>query len=310
MRRNPLICFRGLTAVYPVSVFLLSAVWCAADSGTFRVLDPSGAPVRECRVAVQRDEVRLTLTNRRFILDGGTTKIFRAKDVVTVFLNGKTVFNGRLPSGGRLYFLNPVTTSPEPFPVPQPEPSGSGSGGQTPVIPAASGPVSDDSPNEVSSNPSSEIPVPASMSGDEHPAEEAVLSESRIPLSESRDDYVSIREVADRFYVRIPDVLFDRNQSRIPREARKVLSGLEPWLSSTGGSVVVRGYTDDTGPAEYNRRLSEQRAQSVADFLVGECGLARDRLMVFGLGEEDPIADNASAAGRAQNRRVTIEIKK
>ena len=72
-------------------------------------------------------------------------------------------------------------------------------------------------------------------------------------------------------------------------------------------TVVVEGHTDDTGAASYNQALSVQRASSVANYLAS-MGVASNRLQVIGMGESQPIATNATEAGKAQNRRVEIRI--
>jgi OmpA-OmpF porin, OOP family len=72
-------------------------------------------------------------------------------------------------------------------------------------------------------------------------------------------------------------------------------------------SVEVQGHTDETGTPEFNRRLSEERARSVVAWLVTH-GIAPERLIAKGYGKDQPIADNATEAGRAQNRRVVFRI--
>lgn len=67
----------------------------------------------------------------------------------------------------------------------------------------------------------------------------------------------------------------------------------------------VDGYTDSTGSAKYNQSLSERRAQAVADYLTNN-GVSDHRLAVRGYGEENPVADNNTAEGRAHNRRVVL----
>ena len=74
-------------------------------------------------------------------------------------------------------------------------------------------------------------------------------------------------------------------------------------LKFVSGTVV--GHTDSTGPEAYNQALSERRAQAVATYLEGK-GIAVGRLAVSGAGESEPIADNTTAEGRAQNRRVVL----
>jgi OOP family OmpA-OmpF porin len=71
--------------------------------------------------------------------------------------------------------------------------------------------------------------------------------------------------------------------------------------------VKITGHTDSTGAAEYNQQLSLRRAQAVRDYLVKLGGNA-SIMEVAGMGEAKPIADNKTAAGRAQNRRVEVEV--
>ena len=71
-------------------------------------------------------------------------------------------------------------------------------------------------------------------------------------------------------------------------------------------SGTVTGHSDSTGDDAYNQKLSERRAQSVATYLEGK-GIAPGRLTVIGAGETQPVADNGTAEGRAQNRRVVLQ---
>jgi len=72
-------------------------------------------------------------------------------------------------------------------------------------------------------------------------------------------------------------------------------------------SVEVVGHTDSTGAADYNQTLSEKRANAVRDYLVSQ-GIAPSLISAKGMGETQPVADNATRAGRAKNRRVEIII--
>ena len=69
----------------------------------------------------------------------------------------------------------------------------------------------------------------------------------------------------------------------------------------------VDGYTDGVGSDAYNKRLSEQRAQSVVDYLVSQ-GVERNNLKIVGYGKGNPIATNDTPEGRAKNRRVEIKL--
>ena len=70
-------------------------------------------------------------------------------------------------------------------------------------------------------------------------------------------------------------------------------------------AVKIDGYTDSTGPAKFNQELSQKRADAVKAYLV-QNGIAASRLTTQGDGEADPIASNATIAGRAENRRVEL----
>jgi OOP family OmpA-OmpF porin len=71
--------------------------------------------------------------------------------------------------------------------------------------------------------------------------------------------------------------------------------------------ILVEGHTDSIGPRAYNQALSERRAQSVKAFLQKE-GVAPNLIKTEGHGELQPVASNATAEGRAQNRRVAVEV--
>ena len=73
------------------------------------------------------------------------------------------------------------------------------------------------------------------------------------------------------------------------------------------GSLTVAGHTDSQGDADMNQALSQARAAAVRDALI-ELGIETDRLSAVGYGESQPVADNGSAAGRAQNRRIVIAV--
>lgn len=75
-------------------------------------------------------------------------------------------------------------------------------------------------------------------------------------------------------------------------------------LKFVSGTVV--GHTDSSGPDAYNQKLSERRAQTVATYLEGK-GIAAGRLKIIGAGESEPIADNKTKEGRAENRRVVLK---
>lgn len=72
--------------------------------------------------------------------------------------------------------------------------------------------------------------------------------------------------------------------------------------------VEVHGYTDSTGAASYNYQLSQRRAQAVIQYLAQKYNVPAHKIYVIGLGEDNPVAANTSAKGRAENRRVDIRL--
>jgi len=106
------------------------------------------------------------------------------------------------------------------------------------------------------------------------------------------------------------DALFDFNKFALKTNAYGKLDKIISTLKNNPDySVSVEGYTDAIGAEEYNMKLSEKRAQAVADYLLSH-GIDRSRINVIPNGESNPIASNKTASGRAKNRRVEIIISK
>lgn len=104
------------------------------------------------------------------------------------------------------------------------------------------------------------------------------------------------------------DVFFASGQAALKTELRGSLGPVYEFIQRDPGKLVrIEGHTDDRGADDANQRLSERRAQSVADALIA-LGADPGRLQVVGLGENAPIADNATPEGRARNRRVEVVL--
>lgn len=103
-------------------------------------------------------------------------------------------------------------------------------------------------------------------------------------------------------------VNFDFDKATIRHDAAATLDEAAVILRDQPDvNVFVDGHTDDVGSDAYNERLSERRAQAVVDYL-SDHGVSVSRLRARGFGESHPVASNASAEGRAQNRRVELNI--
>ncbi|NNE03866.1 MAG: OmpA family protein [Eudoraea sp.] len=105
-------------------------------------------------------------------------------------------------------------------------------------------------------------------------------------------------------------ILFDTGRASLKTESVSVFVDIIKILNEyPNAKFTVEGHTDSVGSEKTNQALSEKRANSVRDFLVKE-GIGADRLTAIGYGEAKPIATNANRAGRAQNRRVEINLVK
>lgn len=103
-------------------------------------------------------------------------------------------------------------------------------------------------------------------------------------------------------------VRFDTNKSTLTAAAKANLDKLVPVFGEyPDTNITIYGYTDSTGPADYNLKLSGDRAAAVRNYLASK-GVSSSRFQVTGLGIADPIASNETAEGRSQNRRVEFAI--
>lgn len=108
--------------------------------------------------------------------------------------------------------------------------------------------------------------------------------------------------------IRLEGVNFETNSDRLAAGAQRILEDAAATLKKNPTiKVEVAGHTDSDGDAGYNQGLSARRAQTVYDYLAN-AGIGLDRMTVRGYGESRPVANNATAAGKAQNRRVVLRI--
>jgi outer membrane protein OmpA-like peptidoglycan-associated protein len=126
-----------------------------------------------------------------------------------------------------------------------------------------------------------------------------------------RDSEVDVRRVSeDEILLDMPaDITFDFDRAEVKRRFLPTVRDVARTLRDYPATYVdVVGHADATGPDDYNMELSERRAMAVGAVLLSE-GVQRERLVASGMGESAPVASNATAAGRAQNRRVEIRLK-
>ncbi len=104
------------------------------------------------------------------------------------------------------------------------------------------------------------------------------------------------------------DITFETNSANLDSQFFSVLDSVATVLNEYKSTLVtIAGYTDSTGSAEHNQKLSEKRASTVAVYLNGR-GVVKERLAAIGHGEQYPVASNTSVEGRSKNRRVEITL--
>jgi OOP family OmpA-OmpF porin len=104
------------------------------------------------------------------------------------------------------------------------------------------------------------------------------------------------------------DAFFDFDKSVLKPEGKAKLDDLASKLQGMNLEVIIAvGHTDSIGTDAYNQKLSVRRAEAVKGYLVSK-GIEANRVYTEGKGEKQPVADNKTAAGRAKNRRVEIEV--
>jgi outer membrane protein OmpA-like peptidoglycan-associated protein len=130
----------------------------------------------------------------------------------------------------------------------------------------------------------------------------------RAQLLQQFNAVLPTRETPRGLVVNLQDVLFDTGKYTLKEPAKLALARIAGIVVSHPGlNLQIEGYTDSTGTAAFNQKLSEQRANTVRDFLLSQ-GLNTNNMTAVGYGENYPVASNDTAAGRQQNRRVELVV--
>jgi OOP family OmpA-OmpF porin len=117
-------------------------------------------------------------------------------------------------------------------------------------------------------------------------------------------------EIIESITINLDVEEFDFDSARLKPEMEAALDDVAARVQASSGDeyLDVVGHTDSTGPESYNLGLSERRAESAAEYLIG-AGVDESRISTSGMGESEPIADNSTREGRARNRRVEIQTR-
>lgn len=181
----------------------------------------------------------------------------------------------------------PSSSSTPAAPVPAPAPT------PVPTPPAAA------APETGRASPTPPVPVPAPPA----PAPSAQLD----PSGQATEVAPATQPKAEKVTLET-DTYFDFDKASLKPNGQRKLDELASRLSTMALEVVVAvGHTDATGTDAYNRDLSQRRARSVKDYLVKK-GVPAEKIFTDGKGERQPVASNQTREGRAQNRRVEVEL--
>lgn len=132
---------------------------------------------------------------------------------------------------------------------------------------------------------------------------------NRKKLEDNLNDDVVVDTVPEGLVIRLGEILFDTDSYTLREDAKDTVDSIINAIKQTypDREIIVEGYTDNTGEANYNQALSEKRAKTVADYILPK--LDHDKLSYRGFGDKEPIASNDNPNGRQKNRRVDIIIK-
>lgn len=143
---------------------------------------------------------------------------------------------------------------------------------------------------------------------------ELMIGENQVAIEENAAATEALRGRfgdIDKYNVKATtNVYFDTGRHNLSTDARSELCGAAAQAEAMDNALLlVVGYTDSTGSQEVNQRLSERRAASVVNYLQQQCGWAPYRMLTpTGMASADPAADNSTAYGKAQNRRVAVNV--
>jgi outer membrane protein OmpA-like peptidoglycan-associated protein len=137
---------------------------------------------------------------------------------------------------------------------------------------------------------------------------ESEKADLRKQLLQQLSTILQTRDSARGLIVNMSDVLFDTGSCTLKPGAREKLAKISGILLAYPSlKIQVEGHTDSVGGDDYNQRLSEQRAQSVREYLVDQM-VSADAVTAFGFGKSKPVATNDTPEGRQQNRRVELVV--
>lgn len=139
---------------------------------------------------------------------------------------------------------------------------------------------------------------------------EQAIADAKRALKEAQDQLAELqpKQTERGLMLTLGEVLFSFDSAELRSGTERSLGRLADYLNAhSEQKILIEGHTDSTGSADYNLGLSERRADAVTQALV-QRGVDASRIRSMGLGEDYPVADNGTSAGRSENRRVEVII--
>ena len=123
-------------------------------------------------------------------------------------------------------------------------------------------------------------------------------------------DEAEVYKKGDSLVIRLRAIQFPVGKSVIMPDNYPLISKIQQSIRTFGEpDVIIEGHTDSTGSTEVNELLSQERAESVRQYLLANKTLSNDRIVAVGYGSSKPLASNETEEGRAINRRIDVIIK-
>lgn len=137
-----------------------------------------------------------------------------------------------------------------------------------------------------------------------------VLDEELFRLEKPSTVEIPMQKIAEEKSFDVESILFDSGKASLKNNSMAFLNNLQKYMAENPDYVIdIIGHTDNVGNEAFNLKLSEQRARSVKHYLVAQ-GIYTARIKTLGKGESQPVADNATEAGRKKNRRTELRLYK
>jgi outer membrane protein OmpA-like peptidoglycan-associated protein len=137
---------------------------------------------------------------------------------------------------------------------------------------------------------------------------QAATAALRAQLLKQLNEVLQTTDTPRGLVVNMADVLFETGKFALSQDAQLKLAKLSGMIQAHPGlNLAIEGHTDTTGTPDFNMKLSQQRADAVREFLAKQ-GMSPDTITAKGVGQDSPVADNDTPAGRKLNRRVEIIV--